>query len=387
MIRLLIIVVLPMLFINIGSLFYYKFSNIFIIKVSDIYLYYYVIDIIFTLVVIFLFLYLHQRDIFFLKKRVLDYYLVKISSYKIFYFVISVVFVYYSFLFLKNFFASSSIVELISEYRSSNYFSLLLKRIVEIALIIHIVSLKNKTNTFLLILSFSSFIIIGMSRTEIVVLFWLYIIYISFYSDISLKSFYKSILLLIVLIVLTSGIITFYQGRVDSFTGGILNTFDALFRYKVYTLYLAEELSHIPRDINQALFPFLGFLGERFVLFFGDFGHLISSNKSTFVSDFNYVGGGFKANALYPWWGWFVASWGIWGLILKAIFSYFILSVVVKFRLSLVFIYMIYLILIRSFDRHPLINASDFYSFIGLLIFEIFIFLSISELRKQYIWR
>ncbi len=93
---------------------------------------------------------------------------------------------------------------------------------------------------------------------------------------------------------------------------------------------------------------------------------------------------GDTANALYPWWAWFVYAFGVLGLLYKVIFSSLFLSLFIKLRLPITSLYILYLLVIKQFQRHPLINATDFYAFAGILLFEITLVIFSPNLLSKY---
>ncbi|NUZ10659.1 oligosaccharide repeat unit polymerase [Pseudoalteromonas sp. McH1-7] len=311
------------------------------------------------------------------------YYKPRLNDFTLFLLIISTFSMWDAYNFINSY-SINSAADFISESRSGGYISLLSKRLIEVLLVFYLCTKQRKRNVVILVLGFFALVINGLSRSEIVILFWMVLIYVSFFSNVETKKLLVYFVVGIVFAVILSGAITVYQGRSGNIPDALFQSVESLFRYRVYSLYLSESLLELPLDENKYLFPFFGFLGERFSLLFFDFDNLISSNNSTFVSDMIFFNDGDKANALYPWWSWFVYAFGGFGLIYKFLFSTVFLIFIIKVNLPFTFLYFLYLFVIKQFQRHPLINATDFYGLLGVVIFEIVFVLLTPKLMRLY---
>ncbi len=228
-----------------------------------------------------------------------------------------------------------------------------------------------------------SIMLFYLSRSNLIFLIYfplvfLFIINRCFNYKIVLKFF-----LVVFLVVLIASGITVVQGRGENIQEVLFKIFETLFRYKAYSFYLAEYAIEISHGVEKSLFPFLGWFSEKIVSMGWAVDNPIAIYNSEFVFEFRFLGNGYRANVLYPWWSWFYGYYGILGLFLKSFFSYFILAVTLRFRLSLTFMYLLYTFLFIIVVKHPLINASAFYSIFVLLIFDLLIKVKYDKTAKR----
>lgn len=387
--RFFFLAILPSLGLGLASLFFLFLDSRYYVKPNVEYIVYYASDIVISLVVIILTLFFLKDDCNKLKILVNNYYNKPLSKYTVFYMAITSYTIYQAFLFFKGFSISSASL-LISENRDGGYFSLLIKRLLEVILVFLFLGdgfKSNKINVFILFLGFCGLVLDGLSRSEVVIFAWMCIIYLSFFSDVKISTALKLLSVFILISITIAGFVTILQGRSDGFFIALYSSVESMFRYRIYTIYLSEHIATLPLDINKYLFPFFGFLGERFSLLFSNFDNLISSNGSFFISEFIKLKNGDLANALYPWWGWFVYAYGPIGILYKALFSSLFLFVFIKLRFPITTLYILYLLVIKQFQRHPLINATDFYGFMGVLVFEVILIFFSSELLSKYCFK
>jgi hypothetical protein len=181
------------------------------------------------------------------------------------------------------------------------------------------------------------------------------------------------LLLIMIIIVIMASYITILQGRGDNLKDVIFKITETLFRYKAYSFYLAEYAIQVSHGAEKSVFPFLGWLSEKIISLYWVVSEPISVYGSTFVSDFRLLGNGYKANVLYPWWAWFYGYYGVLGLFIKALYIYIILSIVLRFKMCLTFMFLLYIILFSIVVKHPLINAGAFYAFVSLIVFDLLV--------------
>lgn len=190
------------------------------------------------------------------------------------------------------------------------------------------------------------------------------------------------------LTILTVCLLTIYQGRADSIATAFNNLLNSFFKYKAFSFYLSEySINKIKDDIEQILYPFLGFSIEKFLSIIEPVTNPISVQDSNFISTFRSLGttNAFDANVLYPWWSWFYGLFGIIGIFIKAIYCFIILWCLSKSKLYFLFLYVLFLFLILSFFRHPLLNADSVYAIASIFLLDIFLIITIKKNNNQHI--
>ncbi|MCS6206981.1 hypothetical protein [Shewanella baltica] len=170
-------------------------------------------------------------------------------------------------------------------------------------------------------------------------------------------------------------IMTIYQGRAQSLLSSFMGVLNAFFKYKSFAFYLSEyAIDKVSGDFEHVLYPFLGFIIERFLSIIELVSNPISVQDSSFITDFHRLGPSveYDANVLYPWWSWFYGCFGVVGIALKAVYVFCILVVVVRTKFAFTSIYFIYVMLFTSFYRHPLLNADSFFYLLAILLLDMF---------------
>ncbi|MEZ8962407.1 hypothetical protein AB6D91_07905 [Vibrio cyclitrophicus] len=279
---------------------------------------------------------------------------------------------YTAFLFLKDYLSSQNLIELIESSRQNSYFTLLTRRIIEFFFAISLIYKLGWKSTILLSLGIISLTISSLSRSELLITCWFVLILLAFSNKLNFKIIVKYSFFFTILLV-ASAAITYYQGRSATLYSGVENVLDSLLRYRIYAVYLSELAITTSGDVDKWAFPFFGFLSERLISIFSDIPKPISTSGSSFVGDFITIHNGDSVNALYPWWAWFVGVFGILGLIVKNVFSFFTLYLLVRLKLTGTFFYSVFLIVYYQFQRHPILNTSDFYGLVSFLILDIVI--------------
>lgn len=179
-------------------------------------------------------------------------------------------------------------------------------------------------------------------------------------------------------------VMTMYQGRAQSLATSLMGVLNAFFKYKSFAFYLSEyAIAKVNGDVEHVLYPFFGFIIERFLSIVELVSNPISVQDSNFITDFHRLGPSteFDANVLYPWWSWFYGCFGIVGILLKAIYVFCILVVVIRTRFAFTSIYIIYVMLFTSFYRHPLLNADSLFSLLAIILLDIFFLIKIKKIN------
>lgn len=300
-----------------------------------------------------------------------------ISS-KIFYFIIFVSFFFYAYNAIKfqQSISDVGVVAAISKFRTSgdNYITLLLKRVVEILFVFAVFD-KKTTNKVKLLLGVNVILITyaGFSRSELSLVLYLCFLYLGFYSGVEFRKTIKYVVMIMFISLMIAAFITIFQGRQSDFNEAVFNALEKVFEYRIYAIYLSEQVINLPRNSEGVFFTLFGFLGERFSLLISTVDTVLVSQGSTFVSDFIYIGNGNFANALYPWWSWFYNSFGMFGIFLKALYTLVVFWVLLVFRLRISFFFFTYMILYRQQQRHIFMTTNDFYQFLGVIIVDLLI--------------
>ncbi|MBA0217468.1 oligosaccharide repeat unit polymerase [Pectobacterium brasiliense] len=222
----------------------------------------------------------------------------------------------------------------------------------------------------------------NLSRSEIQTLLFVILI-CQIFIGISLRKllFFSLFSICIVSVVC---LITIYQGRADSMPTAFNDLYNSFFKYKAFSFYLSEfAIKKIEGDFEQILYPFFGFFIERFLSAIEHVSNPISVQGSDFISTFRSLGStsAFDANVLYPWWAWFYGLYGIIGIFIKSIYCFLILYGLSKSRFYFLYLYVLYVFLISSFYRHPLLNADSLYALVSFIILDAFLIFVIKRIK------
>lgn len=144
-------------------------------------------------------------------------------------------------------------------------------------------------------------------------------------------------------------------------------------RYRSFSFYLSE---YVYKDFNflNIFYSFFGYISNYFnSIFCSD----CNSYGNNFVIGFKYIGIDPKyntmylANVIYPWWSFFVSSFGVFGLFIKFFYNLIILKFLLKFKFRLTLCFFICnLIFISQFNYFLM-------TLIGVINFSLFIFIDI----------
>lgn len=212
---------------------------------------------------------------------------------------------------------------------------------------------------------------IGASRSELISIALLFIILCGFFG------FWekKWTLILGSIVILSASVMAtiFLQNRpiAEGFSG-FYYVVETFFRYRAYSLFLAEHAIAAADSFEKILYPFFGYLIERPLAYLSPTVPIDSS----FVTQYHYLGD-YKpnhpmlANVLYPWWAWFYGAFGVVGLVLKALFSYLVFFFLLKNRLFFSFFIFVLLFVVSGAIKHPFLTLDGVVSVFVCIFFDI----------------
>jgi len=352
------------IFLFIGSLIFLLINND-VFKVSDHIITYSIIDYILSIFLVSILIFAYRWKII----KVFDY--LSFYGFKLErnFILLFIAFLYPVYLIYRNFtlvlvngFNREALILLptnVIEYILSSFFFILLPCSI-------IYNYEKKTRLIIIGGAFF-FMAYQLSRSPI---FFMGLCTIILYAFKGLKINKFKLLIIICLLLVFLGVTTIYQGRAESVLDGVFNVFNALFRYRSYSFYLSKFALDVSGGVDKILFPFLGWISERFLTLFWKLEQPISTSGSDFVYKFRDIGN-YRPNVLYPWWAFFYGKFGLIGLFFKMIYSFFIFRILIFFKLPLTLLYFFYILLFYQFVRHPFINAAGAYSFLSIVFLDI----------------
>ena len=254
---------------------------------------------------------------------------------------------------------------------SAGYLDMLLPNLFSCMFVVSVIYKYPFRIKLLFLTGVISVMLFYLSRSNLLFLIFFPIVFLFVFQY---KLNYKKIMKFLLIgfsIVIFASYITILQGRAENIQEVIFKIAETMFRYKAYSFYLAEYAIEVSSGIEKSLFPFLGWFSEKLIALGWKVDNPISIYGSNFVFKFHFLGNGYRANVLYPWWSWFYGYYGVLGLLLKAVYTYAILYVTLRFKLSLTFLFFLYTVLFNIVVKHPFINAAAFYAFAVLIILDI----------------
>ncbi|MCD9513348.1 O-antigen polymerase [Photobacterium carnosum] len=231
-------------------------------------------------------------------------------------------------------------------------------------------SLKLK---FIFCLSFISVMFYSASMAEMLYFLMMLVTLYTLFGGIKLKE--VLIYLLAIFLLAFSVAIIGQESRYGniSFLDFILSIFIKVSRYRSFSAYLSEYIYQDYSFLNT-FYPFFGYFSNYFNNIFCS---SCGSYGSDFVISFHYLGIDTKyntmylANVIYPWWSFFVSSFGILGLFIKLIYNWIVLQLLLKYKFRLTFCFFICNLLYISQFNYFLMTL------IGVINFLIFIFMDL----------
>ncbi|WP_264346297.1 hypothetical protein [Rheinheimera sp. MM224] len=156
----------------------------------------------------------------------------------------------------------------------------------------------------------------------------------------------------------------------------IFSIIRSVFLYQSYGYYLAERALEAGHNIDKGLYPFFGYASEFIAKLIGGASVPIDSK---FVGDLHVLGVGstdgrpFLANIVYPWWAWFVAYFGFFGLFVKAIFVFFFLSFLLNFRMIFSLVLILSFVILGTAGAHPFLTLTHTMSFAVAFLLDLYV--------------
>lgn len=138
---------------------------------------------------------------------------------------------------------------------------------------------------------------------------------------------------------------------------------EKVFLYRSFSFYLSDYVYKINDAYqNYSLFyPFLGYLSLTLNKLFASG---VDIYNTSFIIKYHFLGvnnnnAPYLANVVYPWWSFFVAQFGILGLLIKTLYVFFLLYVTIKQNLILTTVYILVVLLFLSQYVNPLMTLSS----------------------------
>lgn len=185
------------------------------------------------------------------------------------------------------------------------------------------------------------------------------------------------VVITVAIILLFSFIVAKYAQTVRY--GGNISVYDffvsiieKVFKYRAFSFYLSDILINSNDYYYKTLYPFIGYPSEWIIsIFYSD----ITYFDSMFLTKYYHLGGDnfnpYLANVIYPWWSFFVLSFGFIGIIIKFIWCYIILSILKKLKLYITLVYFITLILYIGQFTFPFISINAIATLLTLIILDV----------------
>ena len=160
--------------------------------------------------------------------------------------------------------------------------------------------------------------------------------------------------------------------------GAFYDIFISQLTYGTYGYYLSEISLEASSSIEKGLFGFFGYVSEfgfRFVsppsapidsAFVGEL-HNLGTSKIT--------GRPFLANVGYPWWTWFVGTFGFAGLIIKAVFVYILLYILMTVRFVFTIVLLLSFVILGVMATHPLLTLTHTFNFVVAISIDVIVLL------------
>lgn len=337
-----------------------------------------ILDSAFTSLLVFIFFAVNKSKIIYIFDRFNGERIQNFDRLWIFSLILMLVAVFEAIVSLKLIFSGAARHLLIVEYNRmdltyiliSNYFKILTP-------ILFFFNAPNRIK-IISVIGLLSVLMITASRNELASFIYFYFSLMIFRFE--YKKLAKFSLLLFAVLSISLMITTFVQGRpISQGFDGIVDVAKTHFIYKSYSFFLAEWSYAVSGDFEKIFYPFFGYISDKLL---GLFFNLNNPIDTEFVSRYMYLGynsdwgSSYIANVVYPWWSWFTGFWGYFGLIIKAVYLYFLLVVAVRFKFFVTFSYLVYYYLYISS------GGSLFMTFNSTVTIIIAIILDIMVLKK-----
>lgn len=198
----------------------------------------------------------------------------------------------------------------------------------------------------------------------------------------------KTIIAIIIIIALSFIVAKYaqtvrYGGNIDIYDF-IISIVEKIFKYRAFSFYLSDILLNLDGYYYKILYPFIGYPSEWIIsIFYSDINYFDSS----FLTKYHYLGGNnfnpYLANVIYPWWSFFVFSFGFIGIIIKFIWCYFLLFILKEMKLYITLIYFISLILYIGQFTFPFISINAIATLLTLIALDVIFKLKLKPYNKK----
>lgn len=333
------------------------------------------VDFILTILVLYLFFLLNKKRLFkaqsyfsfnlykFLNKRRVTYLV-----------LLSVIYIYYKAYTNFNFvlFSAFTREDLFDEV-SSGYLDMLLPSLFYTLFVIAFHFNYNTKLKVLFSIAIPGILLQYLSRSPLMLIILLFLTVLTLKNSKLLSRKNLRISILSILLVIGASYMTILQGRESTISDSLVRVFDSVFRYRAISFGLSEIVINLESTYDKFLFPFFGFFSEKLISLVYTIEQPIGVNGSDFVYKFHSIGVGYRGNVLYPWWSWFYGAFGFIGLLIKSLYIYIILKILLRLKLYVSILYFLYILLYVVSVRHPVLNASNFYSILSILFLDIFV--------------
>ncbi|MBB1295374.1 hypothetical protein [Pseudoalteromonas sp. SR41-4] len=222
-------------------------------------------------------------------------------------------------------------------------------------------------------------IIITASRSELRYVIHFFLILMIFNQgregSVRLIKFTLMAFLMIAFAILSTSLI---QNRpISDGVNAIFDIVRNVFTYRAYGYYLGEVAMQNSFYLDKLFFPFGGYISEFFMK---------NITNITVPIDSAYVGGlhelgtspstgrPYLANVVYPWWSWFVGVFGFLGLIVKAIYIYILLYMILLRKMIFTLVMLLSFVLLGTAVSHPFMTLTHVFSFFVAVVFDFVIY-------------
>jgi hypothetical protein len=219
-------------------------------------------------------------------------------------------------------------------------------------------------------------IIITASRSELRYVIHFFLILMIFNQgregNVRLIKFTGMALVMITFAILSTSLI---QNRPIS--AGMTAIFDIVrnvFTYRAYGYYLGEIAMQNSFYLDKILFPFGGYVSEFFMK---NITNIAVPIDSAYVGGLHELGTSpttgrpYLANVVYPWWSWFIGVYGVLGLVVKAIYTYILLYIILLNRMIFTLVLLLSFVLLGTAVSHPFMTLTHVFSFFVAIVIDL----------------
>lgn len=270
--------------------------------------------------------------------------------------------------------------QLIEEYDAAGLDYMIISGFFKLAFPFALLFVKNNKIKTMLFVGLLLCLIITASRSELRYVLNFLLMYMLFFRG---WDFFKKFFILVItgisFIVLATLVTIFIQNRPVS--DGFYAVFDmikSVLQYQAYGYYLAEISLEAGSDADKAMFPFFGYISEFMAK---NLGGAVTPIDSQFVGELHVIGTSsangrpFLANVVYPWWSWFISYFGVAGLLIKAIFIFCFLSLLLNFKMMFSLILLLSFVILGTTAAHPFLTLTHTISFSVAVFLDFYIIL------------